>query len=83
MKSSVLRSAMLIAKRRELAERRVHVEEDMGVFEGDASGRRAKRKKEVERQLQEVTEGIVDGMICKFESKSFIRVCYGVLYSDL
>lgn len=76
MKSAVLQSAMLLAKMRELAERRVHVEEDMGVFQADASGRRGRRLREVERQLQEVAEGIVDGMICKFESKGFIRVCF-------
>lgn len=74
MKTAVLRSAMLIVKLRDLAEKRVLVEEEMGVFGGDVLLKRVRRKKEVERQLQEVTEKIVDGMICKFESKSFIRV---------
>ncbi|KAH0610659.1 uncharacterized protein H6S33_012186 [Morchella sextelata] len=76
MKARVLRSPMLVRKLRELAERRVAVEEGMGVFEGDGSGRREKRRREVEAQLGEVTERIVDGMICKFESKGFIRGAY-------
>lgn len=75
MKSRVLRSPMLVRKLRELAERRVAVEEGMGLFEGEiGTGRCAARRSEVERQLGEVTERIVDGMICKFESKGFIRV---------
>lgn len=83
MKTRVLSSGMLRAKLRELAERRVVVEEQMGVYDGDGSGKRVKRKKEVERQLQEVTEKMVDGMICKFESKSFIRVRLSLLWGFL
>ncbi|KAH8152643.1 uncharacterized protein LAJ45_03484 [Morchella importuna] len=77
MKARVLRSPMLVRKLRELAERRVAVEEGMGLFEGDiGSGRSAARRCEVERQLGEVTDRIVDDMICKFESKGFIRGAY-------
>lgn len=76
MKTAVLRSAMLMAKLRGLAEKRVLVEDELGMFGCDgAAEKRVRRKAEVERQLQEVTDKIVDGMICKFESKSFIRVC--------
>lgn len=75
MKTAVLRSAMLMAKLRSLAEKRVLVEDELGMFGRDGvAEKRVRRKAEVERQLQEVTDKIVDGMICKFESKSFIRV---------
>lgn len=80
MKTAVLRSAMLTAKLRDLAEKRVRVEDELGVFGRDGAAKRARRKAEVERQLQEVTDKIVDGMICKFESKSFIRVCLGEFF---
>ena len=33
-----------------------------------------RRRDEIEKQLVDVAEGIVDGMICKFENKRFIRV---------
>ncbi|KAI5838824.1 acyltransferase-domain-containing protein [Morchella snyderi] len=81
MKARVLRSPMLVRKLHELAERRVLVEERQrgGGVEADAdagAARRERRRREVEAQLGEVTERIVDGMICKFESKSFIRGAY-------
>jgi len=73
MKTRVLGSGMLKAKLQELAGRRVVVEDRMGLFNEEKRGR--KRLQEVERQLNEVAEEIVEGMICKFESKRFIRVC--------
>ena len=74
MKARVLDSGMLKAKLQELAGRRVVVEDGMGLF-NEEKGRR-KRLQEVEKQLNEVAEEIVEGMICKFESKRFIRVYY-------
>lgn len=73
MKARVLGSKTLKAKLQELAERRVVVEDGMGLFSEDEEQRR-KRLREVEIQLQEVADGVVEGMICKFESKRFIRV---------
>ncbi|CUS08264.1 unnamed protein product [Tuber aestivum] len=74
MKARVLDSGTLKVKLQELASRRVVVEDGMGLFSGE-KGRR-KRLQEVEKQLNEVAEEIVEGMICKFESKRFIRGAY-------
>ncbi|PUU83848.1 hypothetical protein B9Z19DRAFT_962218 [Tuber borchii] len=76
MKTRVLDSGMLKAKLQELAGRRVVVEDGMGLF-NEEKGQR-KRLQEVEKQLNEVAEEIVEGMICKFESKRFIRGAYFV-----
>jgi len=79
MKGKVMRSAIVQKKIVELAERRANIEAEEGRFGGADEGERLrakeKRREEVERQLVEVAEGIIDGMICKFESKRFIRVC--------
>jgi len=74
MKTRVLDSRMLKAKLQELASRRVVVEDRIGLLNEEKG--RQKRLQEVEKQLNEVAEEIVEGMICKFESKRFIRVCY-------
>lgn len=74
MKTRVLDSTMLKAKLQELASRRVVVEDRIGLLNEEKG--RQKRLQEVEKQLNEVAEEIVEGMICKFESKRFIRVCY-------
>ncbi|KAG9202942.1 hypothetical protein G6514_003723 [Epicoccum nigrum] len=84
MKTRVLNNTMLVSKVRELAERRVEVEakegllgvnaqNDTGIGEKD---RKAKRKTQIEEALLEVSESWTDGMICKMESKSFIRGAY-------
>jgi len=76
MKTRILRSALLRMKINELAERRATVEDDAGTFGSDSRRviRLQKRREEIEKQLNQVADGIVDGMICKFESKRFIRV---------
>jgi len=92
MKGMVMRSAMLRAKIGELAERRVGVEEEEGLLGGMASiersgangmvkderrrDRRERRRREIEASLAEVAETWTDDMICKMESKRFIRGAY-------
>ncbi|KAJ9644489.1 hypothetical protein H2199_003452 [Coniosporium tulheliwenetii] len=68
MKSAVMGTPMLQAKIRELAERRVKVEEGEGLLPGGDGEARERRRKEIESALQEVAEKMVDDMICKMES---------------
>lgn len=75
IKDAVMATAMLRAKISELAERRVKEEEGQGLLR--SSRKRAKRKEEIEEQINEVAEKLTDDMICKMESKPFIRgACY-------
>jgi 1-acyl-sn-glycerol-3-phosphate acyltransferase len=74
MKTRVLSSPMLLAKVRELAEKRVQVEAKDGLL--DDANRREKRRVQIEESLIQVSETWTDGMICKMESKRFIRGAY-------
>jgi hypothetical protein len=74
MKARVLGSPMLVAKVRELAGKRVDVEVAEGLL-GDKDGR-SKRRREIEESLMEVSDKWTDNMICKMESKTFIRGAY-------
>ncbi|KAH7062010.1 glycerol-3-phosphate acyltransferas-like protein [Paraphoma chrysanthemicola] len=84
MKARVLSSPMLVAKVRELANKRVEVEAKEGLLgeeaqKGEGVGEKdvkAKRKLQIEESLMEVSEGWTDSMICKMESKGFIRGAY-------
>lgn len=79
MKAAVMSVPMLRRKIAELAEIRVRVEEGQGLLgtgDGVLSGRREKRRAEVEESLRLVAEELTGGMICKFESKTFIRGAY-------
>ncbi|KAI9694087.1 MAG: hypothetical protein M1822_003358 [Bathelium mastoideum] len=80
MKAMVLSNPMLRAKLSELAEGRVVVEEREGLFRTELGtinvAGREKRRKEVEKQLGEVAAEMTDSMICKMESKRFIRGAY-------
>lgn len=78
MKTAVMATPVLQRKIKELAKRRVAVEEEQGLF-GDAVEtvrRREKRREEIETSLKEVAWDWTDAMICKFESKRFIRGAY-------
>ena len=80
MKTAVMSTPMLKAKIQELAEKRVQVEQDEGTL-GEGPGRvlrRGKRKEEIVKSLEDVAGDLTDGMICKMESKNFIR---GAFYS--
>ncbi|RAR14475.1 glycerol-3-phosphate acyltransferase [Stemphylium lycopersici] len=85
MKGRVLSSPMLVAKIRELADKRVEVEAKEGLLGEEVQNggggvgekdRRSKRRVEIEESLMQVSEGWTDSMICKMESKSFIRGAY-------
>ncbi|KAJ4986294.1 Dihydroxyacetone phosphate acyltransferase [Stagonosporopsis vannaccii] len=84
MKTRVLNNPMLVSKVRELAEGRVRVEAEQGLLGVDAQNgsgvgekdRKAKRKTQIEESLMQVSETWTDGMICKMESKNFIRGAY-------
>ncbi|KAF2658790.1 acyltransferase-domain-containing protein [Lophiostoma macrostomum CBS 122681] len=80
MKSKVLSNAMLVSKVRELAAKRVEVEANEGLLGSeDAVGekdRKVRRRVQIEESLMEVADTLTDDMICKMESKSFIRGAY-------
>lgn len=78
MKAGVSNSPMLKSRIRELAQRRVDVESDEGLLgEGEKSHRRfQQRRDEIEQSLKEVAADLTDKMICKMESKRFIRGAY-------
>lgn len=78
MKAMVMRTPMLQKRIRELADRRLDAEEKQGLH-GQGLGKeknKSIRKAEIETSLQEVSRDLTDGMICKFESKRFIRGAY-------
>ena len=78
MKATVLRTPMLRRKIEQLAETRVAEEEKQGLLGGDSDrfSNKMRRKTEIESSLQEVAANMTDGMICKMESKRFIRGAY-------
>ena len=78
MIANVMKTPMLVAKIEELAELRVQVEERDGIFGTGMEGvkMREKRKEEIVASLREYTQGLVDKMICKMESKMGIRGAY-------
>ena len=79
MKSAVLSTPILQGKISELAEKRLAVEEAHGLLRSGDKGygrKRALRKAVIERSLQGVADELTDKMICKFESKRFIRGAY-------
>lgn len=82
MKSAVLSAPLLNARIAQLADKRLTVEDNQGLF-GDKNKnskdyqiRKGQRRSELEEGLREVAEKWTDQMICKFESKTFIRGAY-------
>ena len=75
MKSDVLASPMIEAKIAELAAKRVDVEAGMGLLgiSGGHSDKREVRLAELVKSLSDVAAEMLDKMICKMESKVFIR----------
>jgi len=85
MKNMVLSNPMLVAKVRELADKRVEVETKEGLLGEDVmnggegvgyADRKRKRRIQIEESLLEVSDTLTDQMICKMESKRFIRGAY-------
>lgn len=79
MKNSVVSAPLLQTRISQLADMRLVVEEEEGWLKKDDPHyeiKRAQRRSAIEHGLQEVTERITNDMICKFESKTFIRGAY-------
>jgi hypothetical protein len=79
MIQNVLSTPILQKKITELAEMRVLVEEKEGLLNKDSplyAAKRSQRKAVIEQNLQELCEKLTGDMICKMESKPFIRGAY-------
>ncbi|KAI9840343.1 MAG: hypothetical protein M1837_001761 [Sclerophora amabilis] len=79
MKAAVLSTPMLQAKIMDLASARLAVEEaqwQLNPGHRDYQVKLARRRKALVASLQDVAERMTDAMICKFESKMFIRGAY-------
>lgn len=79
MKSMVLSAPFLQSRISQLAEGRVAVEEKEGILsksDKDYDVKRVQRRTAIETGLQQVADKITDEMICKMESKAFIRGAY-------
>ncbi|KAH8203707.1 hypothetical protein TruAng_002120 [Truncatella angustata] len=79
MKNSVVSAPLLQTRISQLADMRIQVEEKEGwIKQGDPKYtiKKAQRRSEIEHGLQQVTERLTNDMICKFESKTFIRGAY-------
>ena len=82
MKANVMETPMLRKKIEELADKRVVEEHKMGLFKDGKTGpsqtKRSRRKEELVTSLNQVVDEMLDNMICKMESKRFIRGAYYV-----
>lgn len=81
IKELILESPLLQNKITELAKTRLEVEEKEGLLGSNTSSprkARLNRKNEIEGNLREVVDAMMDKMICKMESKTFIRSAYYV-----
>lgn len=77
MKAAVLKTPILKKRIESLAAQRVEFEEVQDILGTHAmEPQKMKRKQEIERSLQEVASSWTDAMICKMESKTFIRGAY-------
>ncbi|KAH7035803.1 uncharacterized protein B0I36DRAFT_265154 [Microdochium trichocladiopsis] len=82
MMNSVVSAPLLRTRIRQLAEQRVETEEKEGWLDSKASNyplKRAQRLAAIENGLKEVAQKMTSDMICKFESKPFIRSAYYVV----
>lgn len=79
IKSLVMSATLLQTKISELADLRLAVEEKEGLLntlDQNFALKKASRRAVLVQGLQEVAERLTDNMICKFESKTFIRGAY-------
>lgn len=85
IKTEIMSATLLQTKIAQLADMRVAVEEKEGLLGAGAGGggsggelavKRARRRAVLVQNLQEVAEKLTDNMICKFDSKPFIRGAY-------
>ncbi|QSZ34356.1 hypothetical protein DSL72_005947 [Monilinia vaccinii-corymbosi] len=79
MTAAVLSTPILQKRISELAEKRLEVEEQEGLLNKDDPSyhsKRSQRKFALEQSLQELSEKLTSDMICKMESRPFIRGAY-------
>lgn len=79
MISTVLAAPILQNRISDLAAKRISVEENEGLLDKKDPQyglKRAQRQSTIERSLEELSEKLAGDMICKFESKPFIRGAY-------
>jgi hypothetical protein len=79
MTAAVLSAPILQQRIRALAEKRIGIEEKEGLLKTDDplyQAKRSQRRAVIEQSLQELSEKLTGDMICKFESKPFIRGAY-------
>lgn len=79
IKSHILESPLLQGKMNELAETRLSVEQKEGTLDiktGSLEQKRTQRRNEIKGSLEDVVDSMMDNMICKMESKRFIRGAY-------
>lgn len=79
MRNAVVSAPLLQAKIAQLADGRLEFEESEGWLRKDDShyqASRTRRRADIEAGLREVAHKLTNDMICKFESKTFIRGAY-------
>ncbi|KAI1272977.1 acyltransferase-domain-containing protein [Xylaria sp. FL0933] len=79
MKNAVVSAPLLQNRIAQLADKRLQVEEKEGWLrkdDKDYAVKRAHRRAVIESGIRDVAEKMTDDMICKFESKTFIRGAY-------
>jgi hypothetical protein len=79
MKAAVMSTPILQKRISDLAAKRIEVEEKEGFLNREDemfASKRAQRRACIEQSLQEAAEKLTDDMICKMESKTFIRGAY-------
>jgi hypothetical protein len=79
MISTVLAAPILRTRITDLADKRIAKEESQGLLDKkdpQYSLKRLHRQSTIEKSLEELSEKLVGEMICKFESKPFIRGAY-------
>ncbi|KAI5861569.1 acyltransferase-domain-containing protein [Durotheca rogersii] len=79
MKNAVVSTPLLRARISQLADKQLELEVKEGWLKGEDSdhpSQKAHRRAAIESGIQEVAEKMTNDMICKFESKTFIRGAY-------
>jgi len=79
MTAAVLSTPILQKRITELAEKRIAFEEKEGLLQKNDplyASKKSQRKSVIEHNLHELCEKMTGDMICKFESKAFIRGAY-------
>ncbi|XXG95118.1 hypothetical protein Hte_001378 [Hypoxylon texense] len=79
MKNAVVSAPLLQTRISQLADKRLEIEEKEGWLRRDDKDfvtKKAQRRAIIESGIQEVAEKMTNDMICKFESKTFIRGAY-------